>query len=189
MKSSEAESSEDSQEVSDQVREIERRAHAVPGEHSIEEHGNGWAFYSGRKHPKKGEIFGGWHGLNLLYLTEPDQTWPHLKAFLENAHRDILLLIEYYRAARLSAQTANADLTAIGALCGQTEGERPLQAVGRLAREHREMKQRLAGRNESTLMSERAKLRSPNHAQLSPEEQWAEDKRLGILDWDGSEDK
>ncbi len=27
-------------------------------------------------------------------------------------------------------------------------------------------------------------LRSPNYAAMSPEEQWDEDKRLGILDWD-----
>lgn len=34
-------------------------------------------------------------------------------------------------------------------------------------------------------MAERAKHRSPNYASMTPEEQWGEDKRLGILDWDG----
>lgn len=34
-------------------------------------------------------------------------------------------------------------------------------------------------------MRERAKERSPDYPTMSPEEQWAEDKRLGILDWDG----
>jgi hypothetical protein len=34
--------------------------------------------------------------------------------------------------------------------------------------------------------AERAKLRPANFLDLSPEEQWAIDKRLGILDWDES---
>ena len=34
-------------------------------------------------------------------------------------------------------------------------------------------------------MQERAKMRSPSYWFMSPEEEWAEDKRLGILDWDG----
>ena len=34
-------------------------------------------------------------------------------------------------------------------------------------------------------MSEKAKKRSPQYEQLSPSEQWAEDKENGILDWDG----
>jgi hypothetical protein len=33
---------------------------------------------------------------------------------------------------------------------------------------------------------EREKGRSENYWQKSAEDQWAEDKRLGILDWDGS---
>lgn len=33
---------------------------------------------------------------------------------------------------------------------------------------------------------EKAKGRSSNYWQMSAEDQWAEDKRLGILDWDGS---
>ena len=33
---------------------------------------------------------------------------------------------------------------------------------------------------------ERAKGRSENYWGMSAEEQWAEDKRLGILDWDGN---
>jgi hypothetical protein len=33
---------------------------------------------------------------------------------------------------------------------------------------------------------ERAKLRPANYADLSAQEQWAIDKRLGILDWDGT---
>ena len=33
---------------------------------------------------------------------------------------------------------------------------------------------------------ERAKGRSEGYHDLSPSDQWAEDKRLGILDWDGS---
>jgi len=32
---------------------------------------------------------------------------------------------------------------------------------------------------------EKAKGRSLNYYQMSPEEQWEEDKKLGILDWDG----
>lgn len=36
-------------------------------------------------------------------------------------------------------------------------------------------------------MAEAAKQRSPNHDDLSPQEQWDEDKRLGILDWDGND--
>jgi hypothetical protein len=38
-------------------------------------------------------------------------------------------------------------------------------------------------------MKEAAKQRSPNHEQMTSEEQWQEDKRLGILDWDGKKDK
>jgi hypothetical protein len=33
---------------------------------------------------------------------------------------------------------------------------------------------------------ERAKLRPANYADPSAQEQWAIDKRLGILDWDGT---
>lgn len=33
---------------------------------------------------------------------------------------------------------------------------------------------------------EKAKGRSSNYWQMSGEEQWAEDRRLGILDWDGT---
>jgi hypothetical protein len=33
---------------------------------------------------------------------------------------------------------------------------------------------------------EKAKGRSANYWDMSPEAQWAEDKRLGILDWDGN---
>ena len=33
---------------------------------------------------------------------------------------------------------------------------------------------------------ERLKGRSENYWQMSSESQWAEDKRLGILDWDGN---
>lgn len=32
-----------------------------------------------------------------------------------------------------------------------------------------------------------AKGRTPNYHSLSPREQWAQDKRLGILDWDGNQ--
>jgi hypothetical protein len=35
-------------------------------------------------------------------------------------------------------------------------------------------------------MRQRAKMRAPHYRDMSPEDQWAEDKRLGILDWDGS---
>lgn len=34
-------------------------------------------------------------------------------------------------------------------------------------------------------LKEREKGRSENYWRMSAEEQWAEDKRLGILDWDG----
>jgi uncharacterized coiled-coil protein SlyX len=34
-------------------------------------------------------------------------------------------------------------------------------------------------------MRERAKMRAPHYHYMTAEEQWAEDKRLGILDWDG----
>lgn len=37
-------------------------------------------------------------------------------------------------------------------------------------------------------MAERAKLRPDNYEQLSPQEQWEADKKLGILDWDGKDD-
>lgn len=33
--------------------------------------------------------------------------------------------------------------------------------------------------------AEQAKGRTPHYHSLSPREQWAEDKRLGILDWEG----
>ena len=38
---------------------------------------------------------------------------------------------------------------------------------------------------ERWLMSDRAKLRPANFEQLSGEDQWEIDKKLGILDWDG----
>jgi len=34
--------------------------------------------------------------------------------------------------------------------------------------------------------AQRAKRRPINYCELSPEEQWAVDKQLGILDWDGA---
>jgi hypothetical protein len=34
--------------------------------------------------------------------------------------------------------------------------------------------------------AQQATLRPIDYAELSPEEQWAIDKRLGILDWDGT---
>lgn len=34
--------------------------------------------------------------------------------------------------------------------------------------------------------AERARGRHPDYENLSPQKQWEEDKRLGILDWDGS---
>ena len=34
---------------------------------------------------------------------------------------------------------------------------------------------------------EKAFGRSPDYHDMTPQEQWNEDKRLGILDWDGSE--
>lgn len=40
---------------------------------------------------------------------------------------------------------------------------------------------------ESMPMSEKAKGRSKDYDKMLPTEQWTEDKRLGILDWDGSE--
>jgi hypothetical protein len=36
-----------------------------------------------------------------------------------------------------------------------------------------------------SLEAQQAKKRSPNYKQMTPQEQWEEDKRLGILDWDG----
>lgn len=36
-------------------------------------------------------------------------------------------------------------------------------------------------------MAEAAKQRRPDYNRLSPQEQWDEDKRLGILDWDGTD--
>ena len=33
---------------------------------------------------------------------------------------------------------------------------------------------------------EKAKGRSPDYWDMEPRDQWAEDKRLGILDWDGN---
>jgi hypothetical protein len=36
--------------------------------------------------------------------------------------------------------------------------------------------------------TERAKQRPDDFEELSPQEQWEIDKRLGILDWDGKED-
>ncbi len=37
-------------------------------------------------------------------------------------------------------------------------------------------------------MKEAAKNRSDNYNDLSAEQQWEEDKQLGILDWNGEED-
>jgi hypothetical protein len=36
-------------------------------------------------------------------------------------------------------------------------------------------------------MKEKAKERRQDYSTLSPQEQWEEDKNLGILDWDGAE--
>lgn len=80
-----------------EVGEIESRLHAIPLEHSIEEHGGGWAFYSGRGPvPGSTNPFEARHGLNLFYITEPDHRWPQVKAFLENAAKDIQRLIKGY---------------------------------------------------------------------------------------------
>lgn len=45
--------------------------------------------------------------------------------------------------------------------------------------------ERLLGMNATLTPAEAAKGRSSHYYSLSPQEQWDEDKRLGILDWDG----
>jgi hypothetical protein len=44
---------------------------------TIERHGNGYALYSGRSDTQ--------HGLNLVYLSEPDGRWERVKALIESA--------------------------------------------------------------------------------------------------------
>ena len=34
--------------------------------------------------------------------------------------------------------------------------------------------------------AQRARGRHPDYDRISPQEQWEDDKRLGLLDWDGS---
>jgi hypothetical protein len=70
----------------------------------------------------------------------------------------------------------------------KVEGINPIigfaSAVGRqLGKSLRKHPKKKAGRRITD--RERAKGRSENYWQLSPEEQWAQDKNLGILDWEG----
>lgn len=49
---------------------------------TIEPHGNGYALYAGRD---KGDEYGfnATHGMNLVYLSEPDANWEKTKALIE----------------------------------------------------------------------------------------------------------
>ena len=51
---------------------------------TIEPHGNGYALYSGRTADR--------HGMNLVYLSEPDCNWGKTKALIEQAPRMLNLL-------------------------------------------------------------------------------------------------
>lgn len=44
---------------------------------TIEEHGKGYVLYSGRDNMR--------HGMNLVYLSEPDSNWEKTKALIESA--------------------------------------------------------------------------------------------------------
>lgn len=183
--------------VSSLTEAIERRVHAVPGDWSIEEHGDGYALYSGRTGSDGPEgIFGARHGLNLVNLKEPDHRWAQVKEFLENAHADVLWLLQENARLAFATQALAADLRAIGDLCGMTDDEYPLKAVQRFVREH----ERLQRENDELKkvcppdypkhllgmkMSDRAKFRPANFDQLTDEQKWAIDKKLGILDWSG----
>lgn len=52
---------------------------------TIEPHGKGFALYSGRDDMR--------HGMNLVYLSEPDANWPKVKALIEAAP-DLLEALE-----------------------------------------------------------------------------------------------
>ena len=57
----------------------------TPGPWSIEEHGKGFALYSGRDDMR--------HGMNLIYLSEPDWNWEN-NANLIAAAPDLLEALE-----------------------------------------------------------------------------------------------
>jgi hypothetical protein len=89
------------------IEAIEARVGAVPGDWLIEERPKfdgeeqRYALYAGRKEPANG-IVGGWHGLNLVGLHEPDFRWKDVRPMLQNAHSDILwLLMELKKARKL----------------------------------------------------------------------------------------
>lgn len=60
-----------------------------------------------------------------------------------------------------------------------------LNAIGGIVQEVREWI-KAAKPPQKLTPQEKAKGRSEGYYEMSPEDQWAEDKRLGILDWDGS---
>jgi hypothetical protein len=49
----------------------------TPGPWTIEPHGNGFALYAGRSADR--------HGMNLVYLSEPDCNWERTKALIAAA--------------------------------------------------------------------------------------------------------
>ena len=78
------------------LHEVQQRLGNLPhGSFSVEEHGRGYVLYAGRvsgnaevaEQPVLAE-----HGLNLLYLSEPDMHWPAVRVFLESAPSDIRAL-------------------------------------------------------------------------------------------------
>ena len=56
----------------------------TPAPWTIEPHGNGFALYAGRTADR--------HGMNLVYLSEPDCNWEQTKALIEQAPRMLNLL-------------------------------------------------------------------------------------------------
>jgi hypothetical protein len=70
---------------------------------TIEEHGKGWALYSGRGIPCFSDIPGvgiacGSHGMNLVYLTEPDRNFPEVKKLIEGAPELLQALYATHRS-------------------------------------------------------------------------------------------
>lgn len=63
---------------------------------TIEEHGKGYVLYSGRDNM--------YHGMNLVYLSEPDWQWEKTKALIEAAP-DLLRVCELVQFWLLNGQS------------------------------------------------------------------------------------
>jgi hypothetical protein len=151
--------------------EIDARLRACPGDWSVEEHGDGFALYSGRRGPcpdaeTLAALSAARHGLNLIHLSDPAYQWPRVRPVIDTAHQDMTWLVAELRRH-------------VPALCylALSRAELEVHADNQALREHRAVQERDAARGalrKACDRLERAELRlNDEFGDLSDEEHMA----------------